>query len=103
MKKFLFSLILFSILSCSSSSSEDLVDEIDTSKDNCYNVIMVGTGTVWKQCDVNLVIGLVRHKDFVKGGPFRQDIRTYVCITNLDYTMNDFQLGQLICDYSIYQ
>lgn len=98
MKKILFSLILFSILSC--SSSEELKDETDSSNDNCYNVVMFGTSTSWKQCDVNLVIGLVRHLDFIEG-PTPNKI--YICITNPDYTINDFKLGQLICDYSIYQ
>jgi len=48
-------------------------------------------------------ITLVSNKDFLKGGPFAHWQKTIVCITNSDYTYQDSQLGQLICDYSIYQ
>lgn len=99
-------LIIILVTGCTSSNSIEEIEnnpskETVVSNDNCYNIIGVSSMDV--NCDRSLSFTVVRHSDFLKGGPFNHNQRILVCVKGTEYTMNDFKLGKLVCDYSIYQ
>ena len=110
MKKLILLLSITLLFSCSKGDDVYIIYEvpieepISNPNNNCYYVISIGGGP-YTECGVGVfVIKVVDYVNWKKGGPYAQWQQEVVCITNEDYANhNSFQLGQKICELSIYK
>ena len=103
MKKLLYIIGFFALISCTENTYilDNLEDvEAENPFKDCFNIVSVDTGN--PQCGGELGIEVVTNDFFNRGIQSTPNDRTLICITNTDYTINSFILGQLICDVSIY-
>jgi len=103
MKKILYIIAFIAFIGCTENTyiTEPLEDtEVENPFKDCFNIVSVDTGN--PQCGGELGIEVVTNDFFNRGIQSTPNDRTLICITNTDYTINSFILGQLICDLSIY-
>ena len=93
-------MLLAIAVSCSENKQEEIIITPPGKYDHCFNVISIATNEA--SCDDKLAIEVVRHHDFRYADSYLQIKRT-ICINEDNFEFNDFQLGQLICDLSIYK
>ena len=99
MKKLLYIIGFITLLGC--SESEGILTPIEDNS-NCYNIIRKATGS--PECVGTITITVMASGDFDKiDSAIYPAESTIICVTNTDYTFNDFSLGQLICDLSVYK
>jgi len=102
MKKLIPLMLLAIAVSCSDNKQE--VEEVivtpPVNYDHCFNVISISTGEAI--CDDKLTIKVVKHYDFLYTD-YRLYLKRTICINEDNFEFNDFHLGQLICDLSIYK
>ena len=95
-------MLLAIAVSCSDNKQE--VEEVIVTPPvnfyHCFNVISISTGEAI--CDDKLTIEVVKHRDYRHADSYLQIKRT-ICINEDNFEFNDFHLGQLICDLSIYK
>ena len=106
MKKIIFIISLITLFSCSEDTYileptlplEDI--EAENPFKDCFNIVSMDTNN--PNCGKQLSVEVVTNDFFNKGIQSSPNDRRLVCITNKKYVFNDFNLGQTLCDLSIY-
>jgi hypothetical protein len=93
-------MLLAIAVSCSENKQEEIIITPPGKYDHCFNVISVATNEA--SCDNKLAIEVVKHYDYLYTD-YRLFNRRTICINEDNFEFNDFRLGQLICDLSIYK
>ena len=97
-------MLLAIAVSCSDNKQE--VEEVIVTPPvnyyHCFNVISIATGN--PLCDNKLTIEVVSNYHFINSDPYSfYTLKRTICVNEDKFEFNDFDLGQLICDLSIYQ
>ena len=95
-------MLLAIAVSCSDNKQE--VEEVivtpPVNYDHCFNVILIASNEA--SCGDKLAIKVVKHRDYLYTD-YRLFRKRTICVNEDNFEFNDFHLGQLICDLSIYK
>ena len=103
MKKLLYIIGFVALISCTENTYilDNLEDvEAENPFKDCFNVVSIATGSA--ECPDILTLKVVTNDFFNMGVQSTPNDRTLICVTNNSYVFNDFTLGQILCDLSIY-
>jgi len=98
MKKLLFIIGFITLIGCTENTYITELEEIEVENpvSDCWRIISANSGN--PQCETRLSITVVRADLFGT-----RDARgLLICVTNSEYTIDNFRLGQTLCDLSIY-